>query len=103
VWTIDLVTIHIPDFRPAPRLFQELSGNIPKCVALDYRVHGWRIFCQKQRIVFISMAFVSWCGGVCSILRWRGINLSRRNDSKADEKDARNFFHCCGVPHATGR
>ena len=38
VGVLDLVTVHVPDFRPAPRFLEEFSGDTPKRVATHHNV-----------------------------------------------------------------
>jgi hypothetical protein len=50
VRVLDLVPVHLPDFRPAPRLFQEFAGNVPQGVTLDDDMAIRRVVDELQRV-----------------------------------------------------
>ena len=45
---LDLGLVHLPDIGPAPRLFEELAGNSPECVAGDNDMAVGRVVDQGE-------------------------------------------------------
>jgi hypothetical protein len=45
---LDLVTVHLPDFRPAPGVFQEFARDVPQRVALDDDMAVRRVVDERQ-------------------------------------------------------
>src|SRR5690606_26475910 len=40
--------IHLPDLWPQPRLVEEASGDVPKRIAADHGVGGWRVLTYRD-------------------------------------------------------